>query len=52
MTDDVLKQLEGLPALQELRLLGGEISDDGLARLESFKNLRRLYVGGAKITGS
>ena len=46
MTDDGLKQLQGLDNLERLWLNDTLVTDDGLANLNHCKSLRLLGIGG------
>src|SRR5688572_30381435 len=46
LTDASLKDLKGLPQLQELVLAETQVSDVGLKELKDLKSLRTLQLGG------
>lgn len=49
-TDELMPVIAELPALRELGLSGGTITDQGLQYVKNAKNLVRLSLGGNKIT--
>jgi serine/threonine protein kinase/formylglycine-generating enzyme required for sulfatase activity len=50
ITNEGLKSLSEMTTLTWLNLAKCAINDDGLAQLHALKSLKRLYVGGTKIT--
>jgi Leucine-rich repeat (LRR) protein len=50
VTNDGLRELEGLANLEELNLPNTRISDAGLVHLEGLKRLKRLNLSGTRVT--
>jgi internalin A len=51
MTDEALRLLPGLPALEWLEIAGGNVTAPGIANLKKCPLLRRLYVHDVTIGG-
>jgi Leucine-rich repeat (LRR) protein len=51
MTDEALRLLPGLPALEWLEIAGGNVTASGIANLKKCPLLRRLYVHDVNIGG-
>lgn len=50
VTEAGLSHLQGMTALQELRLSDTEVGDQGLIHLQELRNLQRLHLTGTRIT--
>jgi hypothetical protein len=50
ISDAGLKRIAGLSALEELDLAESRITDAGLLSIRSLRNLRKLYVGGTRVS--